>query len=346
MKSIALKAGLTILLLLILLPLTLILSMKIFSYRFPDREINFIEKVEIGAMDQWIMANGKSHDLPVLLWLHGGPGAAQMPVARFFSHQLEEEFIVVHWDQRGAGKSNPRNFDPGTMTVEQYIADVHQITQYLQRRLNRDRIYILGHSWGTQLGMVAAHRYPEEYIAYIGVGQVVHHHRANILAHLELKSRILEDEKDKDLRLLESLNGPPYKQREDYVSFARLMNRYNMNFDAKIPKLARVAIFSGAYNITELFRWVRGSNRGSGPMWEESQGWDILERAPDVKVPCYFISGGNDFNTPAVLVDEMLGQPAAPPSAKHYIIKEAAHTPFFSRPEEFFNIMRNIKTRH
>jgi len=320
--------------------------MKFFSYRFPDGEIDFLEKVEIGGMDQWIMVNGKSKDLPVLLWLHGGPGAAQMPVARYFNHKLEEEFIVVHWDQRGAGKSNPRNFDIGTMTVEQYIADVHEMTQYLKRRMNKDRIYILGHSWGTQLGMVAAHRYPEDYVAYIGVGQVVHHHRANIVAHRELESRIIKRGDKKNLHLLESLQGPPYEQREDYVSFARLMNRYNMNFDSNMSKLTRVAIFSGIYNIADLIRWIRGSNRGSGPMWEESQGWDILERAPDVEVPCYFISGGNDFNTPAMLVDEMLAQPAAPLLARHYIIKEAAHTPFFSRPEEFLTIMKDIKSRH
>ncbi len=136
MKSIARKAGLTIRLLLMLPALILIISMKHFSYRFPDGEVDFIEKVEIGGMYQWIMVNGKSRELPVLLWLHGGPGAAQMPVARYFNHMLEEEFIVVHWDQRGAGKSNPRDFDPGTMTVEQYNDDVHQMTQYLKRRLN------------------------------------------------------------------------------------------------------------------------------------------------------------------------------------------------------------------
>lgn len=119
-----------------------------------------------------------------------------------------------------------------------------------------------------------------------------------------------------------------------------------MNFDAKMSQLSRVAIFSETYNIADLIRWIRGSNRGSGPMWGESQGWDILERAPDVEVPCYFISGGNDFNTPADRVDEMLMQTAAPRSAKHYIIKEAAHTPFFSRPEEFLTIMKDIKSRH
>lgn len=82
----------------------------------------------------------------MLLRLHGGPGAAQITVARYCNHKLEEEFIVVHWDQRGAGKSNPSDFDQSTMTVEQYVADVHQLTQHLKRRLNKDRIYILGHS--------------------------------------------------------------------------------------------------------------------------------------------------------------------------------------------------------
>ena len=190
MKSILYKAGLTVLFLLILLSLTMIIGMKFFSYRFPEGEINFLEKVEIGGMYQWIMVNGKSKELPVLLWLHGGPGASQMPVARYFNHRLEEEFIVVH------------------------------------------------------------------------------HHKANIVAHRELKTRILEEGKDKDMQLLESFSGPPYEQREDYVSFARLLNKYNMNFDAKLTKLARVALFSGSCNIADLIRWVRGSNRGSGPMWE------------------------------------------------------------------------------
>ena len=346
MKSIALKTGLTIISLLILLPVILLISMKIFSYQFPDGEISFFEKVETGGIDQWIMVNGQSKDLPVLLWLHGGPGAAQMPVARYFNHKLEAEFIVVHWDQRGAGKTNPRDFDVGTMTVEQYISDVHQMTQYLKRRLTKDRIYILGHSWGTQLGMIAAHRYPEDYLAYIGVGQVVDHYQANILAHRELKNRIVEKGEDKDLQLLASFSGPPYEQREDYVSFTRLLNKYNMNFDAKITKLAGVALFSGAYNLADLIRWVRGSNRGSGPMWEESQGWDILERVPEIEVPCYFISGRNDFNTPAVLVDEMLVQLGTPVAEAHFIINEASHTPFFSKPEEFFKIMKEIKSRH
>lgn len=92
-----------------------------------------LEKVTLGDMDQWILIRGNNIKNPVLLWLHGGPGAAQMPVAHYFNGALEEGFIVAHWDQRGAGKSNPLDFDEQTMTFEQFLTDAHELTQYLKK---------------------------------------------------------------------------------------------------------------------------------------------------------------------------------------------------------------------
>lgn len=319
---------------------------KMTSPKLPKRPVSFIEQAEIGGMQQWIMAQGADSELPVLLWLHGGPGAAQMPVARHFNYQLEEIFIVVHWDQRGAGKSNPRNFDESTMSVEQYIDDVHKMTQHLKKKFNREKIYLLGHSWGTQLGMVAAQRHPEDYHAYIGVGQVVHHHKAHHHAHTELKRRIKESGNLKDLQKLEDLQGPPYKQHSEYLAFVKMMDQYQMNMDIKMTRMAWAALFSEAYSLADLHRWLRGARRGSGPMWQQSQGWDILEWAPHVEIPCFFITGENDFNTPAILVDQMLQKPEAPEQSRHYRIKGTGHTPFFSSPELFFQIMKGIKTIH
>ncbi len=317
-------------------------AMKIRNPQPPMRPINLLEKVEIGGMQQWIMANGKSSDLPVLLWLHGGPGAAQMPVARYFNHHLEEDFIVVHWDQRGAGKSNPRDFDESTMTVEQYIADVHHMTQFLKKKFCREKIYLLGHSWGSQLGMLATKRYPDDYLAYIGTGQVVHHYKAHRKAFRELKTRIKKENHTKDLEKLEALQPPPYINHSDYISFIKLLDRYQMNMNINMGKMARVALFSEAYSPGDLIRWLRGASRGSGPMWDESQGWDILKRTPNIEIPCYFISGENDFNTPAILVEQMLQQPQAPAHHKHFIIPGAGHAPFLSKPEKFASIMKEI----
>jgi pimeloyl-ACP methyl ester carboxylesterase len=311
--------------------------------RLPKRSISIFQYVKIGGMQQWMMAHGESTDLPVLLWIHGGPGSAQSPVARSFIHKLEEEFIVVHWDQRGAGKSNPRNFDESTMTVENYIRDVHQMTQYLKEKCGKQKIYLLGHSWGTQLGMIAVKRYPEDYCAYIGVGQVVHHHNAQRIAFEELKSRIKLRGSRKDLHRLEALQSPPYIQHADYVAFAKLLNKNQMNMDVKMNRIVKAALFSNTYSLADLRNWLRGANRGSGPMWQQSQGWDILNHAPNIEVPCYFISGEFDFNTPAFLVDEMLKQPQAPETGVHYIISGAGHTPFFGNPYKFHSVLASIK---
>ncbi len=326
----------------LILPVAVYTAIKTTAPDFPCRPVSLIEQIEIGGMQQWVMAQGAGSKLPVLLWLHGGPGAAQMPVARHFNHQLEEIFIVVHWDQRGAGKSNPRNFDESTMSVEQYIDDVHQMTQHLKKKFKREKICLLGHSWGTQLGMVAAQRHPEDYHAYIGVGQVVHHHKAHQYAHSELKRRIKERGKKKDLQKLKSLQGPPFLKHSDYVAFAGMMNRYQMNQDVKTSEMVKAALLSEAYNLADLRRWLLGARRGSGPMWHVSQGWDILEWAPGIEIPCYFITGENDFNTPAALVEQMLQQPNAPLLHQHFIIRDAGHTPFLGKPETFASIMQEI----
>jgi len=240
-------------------------------HNYPKGEVDVLEEVEIDGMKQWIMANGKSKDLPVLLWIHGGPGAAQMPVARYFNSNLEEEFIVVHWDQRGAGKSNPADFDESTMTVERFILDTHELTQYLKERFEKEKIYLLGHSWGSQIGLVVASRYPEDYIAYIGVAQLVNHDRSNVIAYEELERRIKEKENGKDLETLSELSGPPYKDHGEYVAFARLLDKYNMNMDVNMGKLVFAALGSGVYRLSDFRQWLDGANRGSGPMWEESQ---------------------------------------------------------------------------
>lgn len=138
----------------------------------PD-PIAALEPVAIGGMTQWLLIRGQDRTAPVILWLHGGPGAAQMPLAHATTRALERDFVLVHWDQRSAGKSNPRGFNPATMTLEQFLQDAHEVTRYLQARLGTGRILVLGHSWGTMLGARLVARWPEEYAGYIGVGQQV-----------------------------------------------------------------------------------------------------------------------------------------------------------------------------
>ena len=135
-----------------------------------------LKPVTIGGIQQWISVRGRDRRNPILLVLHGGPGSPTMPVAYTFQSPWEDYFTVVEWDQRGAGKTYAAN-DPkalaATMTPEQMTRDAEEMVQYLRKTYGKQKIFVLGHSWGSVLGMNLAQRHPEWLYAYIGVGQSV-----------------------------------------------------------------------------------------------------------------------------------------------------------------------------
>ncbi len=301
-----------------------------------------LEKVELGGMEQWILIRGKDRSQPVLLWLHGGPGAAQMPLAHNLDRELEEEYVVVHWDQRGAGKSNPRDFDESTMTLQQYLDDAHELTRYLQERLGQDRIYLLGHSWGSLLGARLVQEYPEDYQAYIGVGQLVDNHQR--VGYQWLQEAIAEQEDERSRQTLEELGEPPYREHQEYLVYADLIDAYGGSFDLPMSRLMFIALRAPEYGVWDYGRWMSGANRGSGPMWEETgaQHLDLRQEVPVLEVPVYFLVGARDYNTPLALVEDYYELLEAP-GKELVVFPESAHTPFLGEPEEFNRQMRRVK---
>lgn len=140
-----------------------------------DHGIERLEQVRIGGIDQWVSIRGSDRRNPVLLMLHGGPGWVSMPTSWYFQRGWEEYFTVVQWDQRGAGKTYAAN-DPArvapTMTRERMVADALEMVEWLRHEFGKERIFVLGHSWGSYLGLEVARQRPEWLHAYIGVGQI------------------------------------------------------------------------------------------------------------------------------------------------------------------------------
>lgn len=133
-------------------------------------------KLRIGGIDQWISVRGHDKRNPILLFVHGGPASVTMPVDYTFQSAWEDYFTVVQWDQRGAGKTYAANTEqqmtPG-MTIDGMTDDAQQVAQYLRQHYGKQKIFLLGHSWGTVLATRLAQRHPDWFHAYIGVGQVV-----------------------------------------------------------------------------------------------------------------------------------------------------------------------------
>jgi proline iminopeptidase len=134
------------------------------------------EKVRIGGIDQWVSVRGADRRNPVLLYIHGGPGYVSIPMSWWFSRGLEEYFTVIQWDQRATGKTylltDPAKVAP-TLTPERMIADTEEMATWARKEFGKDKIFVLGHSWGSFLGLQLAERHPEWLYAYIGVCQLI-----------------------------------------------------------------------------------------------------------------------------------------------------------------------------
>jgi pimeloyl-ACP methyl ester carboxylesterase len=136
--------------------------------------------LQVNGTTQWLSIRGRDRRNPILLFLHGGPGSPTMPVAYTFQSPWEDYFTAVQWDQRGAGKTYAAN-DPtaiaSTMTIEQMTSDAEVVVRYLQKQFGKQKIFLLGHSWGSVLGVSLAQRHPDWFYAYLGVGQMVNMQR-------------------------------------------------------------------------------------------------------------------------------------------------------------------------
>ncbi|MWV43566.1 alpha/beta fold hydrolase [Paenibacillus sp. HJL G12] len=299
------------------------------------RSIACLEKLFIGGTEQWLLMRGKSDLLPVLLFLHGGPGSAQIGFAPYFQRELERHFVVVNWDQRGAGLSYRSDLNPETMNIEQFIADACEVTNYLQNRFRQNKIFIVGHSWGSIMGVLLAERFPEYYHAYIGIGQVVNMAKGERLSLQYVMRKSQEAGHKKALRELAALEENSYLdyrklaiQRKWLSAFKGVMYRQSM-MNVIVPKMLR----SSEYHVLDILRFIRGARFSIRHMWTEV--CDInLEGITKLQIPVFLCMGKHDYNTPFELAELFFNKLEAPIKTWEWF-GNSAHCPNFEEPEKF-----------
>lgn len=128
--------------------------------------------VEIGGIPQSMIIQSVDPANPVLLFIHGGPGMTEFFMEQDYPTGLEQHFTMVWWEQRGAGMSFSAGIPPETMTMAQMISDTIEVADYLRNRFRQDRILLLGHSWGSYLGIQVAAKAPDRFLAYTASGPI------------------------------------------------------------------------------------------------------------------------------------------------------------------------------
>ena len=312
--------------------------------------IDRMEMVEIGGIKQALYIRGQNEDNPVILFLHGGPGNSMMPFLHMFQFEWENDFTVVHWDQRNVGKTFLAN-DPKavlkTMTAERVLQDVHEVTQYVKQQLNKDKIIIMGHSWGTVLGTMAVQTFPEDYSAYIGVAQAVNmadNERVGYEKTLEVAKAA---GKQKDVKALEAVGpyppleyGPGYMA--DMMTVRTYQSKYGLSINMGLSTVIRI-LAAPYYSTNELrssFIFKRADmfdDQGDVIRFLMEEA-DVRNYGTDYQVPVYYVTGENDYNCPFHLASAFFDEIAAP-DKQIFSIPGADHLPFLSKKAEFDRIL-------
>ena len=197
----------------------------------------------------------------------------------------------------------------------------------------------------TLLGLVLAQRYPDDYHAFISVSQHVDAARSQPLARQWLEDRIREEGNERDLEALEELGPAPYRNHESFVDFVHMVDAYGGDFDVGMAKMGWVALTAPHFTVWELRSWLRGANRGSGPMWDDPdcQYFDAFEDVPRLEVPVYFLNGAHDWNTPLTVTRSYYEALEAPAGKELVVFENSAHTPFLAEPEKFNAVVVRVK---
>ena len=344
-----------------IIALFLVLSFCLFLYwspgrieQFTDEKGNVIEgsiaevvRLKIGDVEQGMIIRGKSDKNPVLLFLHGGPGAPAYMEFEESGLMLEDHFTVCWWEQRGSGMSFNSSIPPDTMTIQQLILDTVEVTKYLQTRFGQEKIYLMGHSWGSFLGIQTASEYPELYEAYIGIGQIVNKIESEKLAieYMLNQAKTKGDIKLENELSQFSLDDPNTVIRMDYtLARTNAMNKFGIGYSRDPDKVKSVfmerlsLLTCRAYTIPDKIKNSRGIFFTNKNLYPEIIKYNISETVQKLDVPIYIIHGAYDFQVSYKLSREYFDTLEAP-YKQFYTFDNSAHRPYIDEPEKFMEIL-------
>jgi len=241
------------------------------------------QEVMINGIRQWIQIKGADSSLPILLFLHGGPGNSAMGYSEKFTGALQRHFLVVIWDQRESGKTAKLNTSPVPLTVDLVVQDAFGMINYLRERFARNKIYLMGHSWGGFLALYVASRYPEILEACFALAPMVHQQQSEQEAWKVMMEEAGNRHDKEALKELSAVHIPFESGEQLY--FHRKWLAKKMGSSA--PGKSMVLNWS--------LKWL--------PLFNEGSAINLFVAAPEINCPVYFFVGTRDYQTSSKLTE-------------------------------------------
>jgi pimeloyl-ACP methyl ester carboxylesterase len=303
-----------------------------------------LEQVPVNGTRQWVLVRSENVTNPVVLFVHGGPGTSQLTLMRRNTRALETSFTVVNWDQRRAGKSFAAGRDRASLNMAQFVDDVIALSSYLAQRFRQDRILLVGHSWGSAIGMLAVSRRPDLFAAYVGIGQASRVAESEEISYawtLE-QARMAGDRSS--VKKLTDIGPPPYtgNWRSKFITERRLLGRYGGEYYGSrrgaFGVVLRNLLISREYTLVDRVNFFRGILQSVDAVFPELYRTDLFVEVPEVEIPVYFCLGRHDYEVPSILAARYFEALNAPRKQLVWF-ESSAHMPNTEEKDTFNEFM-------
>ena len=314
--------------------------------------ISEITNVEIGGIDQYLIIRGADTSKPVILFVHGGPGSPETALMRALNPTIENDFVMVYWEQRGAGKSYSNNIPPETMNLEQFISDTQEVSEYLIKRFGKEKIFIMGHSWGSFLGILTAYQHPELYHAYFGVGQSCMQYESEKVSFDWVKEQARLQNDKKGMRRLSKSTFPSINADSDeFIKFIMQERKFVIKYggaihgETSMRSLLKFILKADEYSFKDKRNYMRGNKFSITHLFTTQIQTDLSQEIDSMQVPVYIFQGKYDYQCPTQTAKEFYDQLKAP-TKDFFIFENSAHNLNIEEPKKFNAIVLEKVQEH
>lgn len=300
-----------------------------------------LTSIDNGGSELRMLIRGARSDAPVLLFLAGGPGGSEFGAMRRHLSALEQHFVVVTWDQRGAGTSYA-DLDPiGTVSLEGYVADTIAVTNYLRERFAKESIYLLGQSWGSTLGVLAVQQQPQLYRAFIGAGQMVSQLATDRIFYEDTLQWAQTSGEEGLVQRLQASGPPPYEQTLDYesaLSHEQDVYPYDHAGNSEGSGGMSENLLVEEYALIDQVHVLNAFMDTFAALYPQLQDIDFRESATDFEVPVFFVQGAHEAEGRAAPFEQWYPMVKAPVK-EVTVLSTSGHGPLWEQPDEFVEYM-------
>jgi pimeloyl-ACP methyl ester carboxylesterase len=324
-----------------------------------NASVNEERFITIGGIEQWVTIKGDDRSSPVILFLHGGPGSTMSQFAYNIYNGWEQDFVLVHWDQRGAGKTFGRNapkeideeyYKENPLTVVQMASDGIELTKYILEYLNKEKLILVGTSWGSVLGMEMILDSPEFFEAYIGHAQFVNFSRNIKDAYANVYALAKSGQDGISLEQLNRLGEPPYDNARDYGQLLRIVKHFEREHSVPAPESWWKIASSYDNAAASKARYEGDDYSFINFVGHEKLGIKSMVSTIDfdkvglvIEVPVYLIQGEQDLLTSKTINKPYFDKISAP-EKKYFLLPDAAHGFNQSVIDKQFEVVNYIVT--